>query len=40
MEMANDDRSKFLDVLHEIIELYNRRLEEVETDMSLKIEVQ
>jgi Domain of unknown function (DUF4928) len=40
VEMANDSASQFFDVLIQIIEIYNMRLEEVETDMSLKIEVQ
>ena len=40
IEMATGNQAKFLEVLQEIINIYNERLEEVETDMSLKIEVQ
>lgn len=40
IEMATGDRARFLEILQEIINIYNERLEEVETDMSLKIEIQ
>ena len=40
IEMATGNQAKFFEVLQEIINIYNERLEEVETDMSLKIEVQ
>jgi hypothetical protein len=39
IELATAKDSRFIDVLRQIISLYNERLEEVETDMSLKIEV-
>jgi hypothetical protein len=40
IEMATGNQAKFLEILQEIIAIYNERLEEVETDMSLKIEIQ
>lgn len=40
IEMATGNQAKFLEILQEIITIYNERLEEVETDMSLKIEIQ
>ncbi len=39
IEMGNEKSQDFIDVLKEIVETYNSRLESVETDMSLKIEV-
>lgn len=39
MELATDEDKGFFDVLKEIVEIYNKRLEEVETDLSLKIQV-
>ncbi len=39
IELATDENKEFFAILREIVELYNRRLSEVETDMSLKIEV-
>jgi hypothetical protein len=40
IEMAIDQQVRFIEVLKEIIDIYNERLEEVETDMSLKIDAQ
>jgi len=40
IEMATGVQTSFFEILQEIINVYNERLEEVETDMSLKIEVQ
>jgi hypothetical protein len=40
IEIAIDQQVRFIEVLKEIIDIYNERLEEVETDMSLKIDVQ
>lgn len=40
IEMATGDQARFLKILQEIVNIYNKRLEEVETDMSLKIEIQ
>lgn len=40
IELSTEHKKDFFSVLKSIIEEYNRRLEEVETDMSLKIEVQ
>lgn len=40
IEMATGKRAAFINILQEIINVYNERLEEVETDMSLKIEIQ
>lgn len=39
IELAAGDNSDFFDVLGEIIDIYNERLREVETDLSLQIEV-
>jgi hypothetical protein len=39
LELAQGEQSRFLEVLSRIIETYNRRLKEVETDMSLRIEL-
>lgn len=40
IEMATGNQAKFFEILQEIIKVYNERLEKVETDMSLKIEIQ
>lgn len=40
IELSQGKHEKFLDVLRAIIDTYNSRLEEAETDMSLKIELQ
>lgn len=40
IELADGDQPKFVELLKSIVEKYNRRLEEVETDMSLRIEIQ
>lgn len=39
IELSNGKQSEFINTLRSIIDAYNRRLEEVETDMSLRIEV-
>lgn len=39
IEMAHDSETDFLSVLRSIVEKYNARLQSVETDMSLKIEI-
>jgi hypothetical protein len=39
IELATEERRDFFGVLQEIVEIYNRRLAEVETDLSLQIEV-
>ena len=39
IELATDENKDFFCVLQEIVQIYNRRLEEVETDMSLRIEI-
>jgi hypothetical protein len=39
MEMAEGEQPRFLEILGRIVETYNRRLAEVETDMSLRIEI-
>jgi hypothetical protein len=39
IELATDESKDFFNVLQEIVQIYNRRLEEVETDMSLRIEI-
>jgi len=39
IELSTEEEQDFFSVLRSIIEEYNRRLEEVETDMSLKIEL-
>ncbi len=38
--MAIDQRARLIEVLKEMIDIYNKRLEEVETDMSLRIDAQ
>ena len=40
VEMSKGDQREFVSTLKRIVDAYNRRLEEVETDMSLKIEIQ
>jgi len=39
IEISSGKKSDFFQILQEIIEIYNKRLSEVETDMSLRIEV-
>ena len=39
IELSEGKQPEFISTLRSIIEIYNRRLEEVETDMSLRIEV-
>lgn len=39
MELAKDENKDFFAILQEIVHIYNRRLAEVETDLSLQIEV-
>ncbi len=39
IELATEENKDFFTVLKEIINIYNRRLSEVETDMSLQIEI-
>lgn len=39
MELAMDEKKEFFAILQEIVHIYNRRLAEVETDLSLQIEV-
>lgn len=39
IELAIDESKDFFTVLKEIVEIYNKRLSEVETDLSLQIEV-
>ena len=39
IEMATDENRDFFSILKEIVEIYNARLSEVETDLSLQIEV-
>ncbi|RJP19340.1 MAG: DUF4928 domain-containing protein [Candidatus Omnitrophota bacterium] len=39
IELAIEENKEFFGVLQDIIKIYNRRLEEVETDLSLRIEV-
>ncbi|MBE7531141.1 MAG: DUF4928 family protein [Chloroflexi bacterium] len=39
IELAAASHKELFTILQEIIEVYNRRLAEVETDLSLKIEV-
>lgn len=39
IELATDEKRDFFAVLKEIIQIYNRRLSEVETDLSLQIQV-
>jgi hypothetical protein len=40
LEMSKGDQREFIGVLRQIIDTYNRRLEAVETDMSLKIDLE
>ncbi|MBI4333863.1 MAG: DUF4928 family protein [Chloroflexi bacterium] len=40
MHLAIEEKKKSFTVLKEIVEIYNRRLKEVETDLSLQIEIQ
>lgn len=40
IEISEGQQQSFVETMRSIIEKYNRRLEEVETDMSLKIELQ
>jgi hypothetical protein len=39
IELATEESKDFFSVLKEIVEIYNKRLAEVETDLSLRIEV-
>lgn len=39
IELATDENKDFFSILKEIVEIYNARLSEVETDLSLQIEV-
>lgn len=39
IELATEENKDFFSVLKEIVEIYNKRLSEVETDLSLQIEV-
>ncbi|NJN94330.1 MAG: DUF4928 family protein [Anaerolineales bacterium] len=39
MELATEENKDFFGILQEIVHIYNRRLAEVETDLSLQIEV-
>ena len=39
IELATEENKDFFSVLKEIVELYNKRLSAVETDLSLQIEV-
>jgi hypothetical protein len=39
IELAIEEKKEFFSVLREIVEIYNKRLSEVETDLSLQIEV-
>ena len=39
IELATEESKDFFTVLKEIVQIYNKRLEEVETDLSLQIEV-
>jgi hypothetical protein len=39
IELATEERGSFFTILKEIVEIYNRRLGEVETDLSLQIQV-
>ena len=39
IELATEESKDFFSVLKEIVEIYNQRLAEVETDLSLQIEV-
>lgn len=39
IELATEENKDFFGVLQDIVQIYNRRLAEVETDLSLRIEV-
>ena len=39
IELATEENRDFFSVLQEIVQIYNQRLAEVETDLSLQIEV-
>jgi hypothetical protein len=39
IELATDESRDFFSILSEIVQIYNRRLEEVETDLSLQIQI-
>ncbi len=39
IELAIEENADFFSILQEIVQIYNRRLAEVETDLSLQIEV-
>ena len=39
IELATDENKNFFSILKEIVQIYNRRLKEVETDFSMQIEV-
>jgi hypothetical protein len=39
IELATEESIDLFSVLNEIVEIYNKRLSEVETDLSLQIEV-
>jgi len=39
IEQATEEDKDFFSVLQDIVHIYNRRLAEVETDLSLQIEV-
>ena len=39
IELATEEKKDFFSVLKEIVAIYNKRLSEVETDLSLQIEV-
>lgn len=39
MELAAEEKKDFFTILKEIVDIYNRRLSEVETDLSLQIQV-
>ena len=39
MELAAEENKDFFTILKEIVDIYNRRLSEVETDLSLQIQV-
>ena len=39
IELATEEGAEFFGILQEIVEIYNERLSEVETDLSLRIEI-
>jgi len=39
IELATEGNKDYFSVLQEIVEIYNQRLSQVETDLSLRIEV-